>query len=82
MSNLTFVRVVSSDPIKDREHIQKIISLYADDDFKEMKCQADVYGNSFFFDLWRFLDEQNYRSVLNKYMIFVQITLQYHKQYT
>jgi hypothetical protein len=81
MNNMIVVRVISSNPIKDKELLKEIINCYASDDFEKMIYSIDDYGKSFFFDLWRFLDEQTYRSVLNKYMIFVQITLQYHKEY-
>lgn len=79
---MTYILLKSTNDVKDVGQLRDIIQLYSDDKFEEMIVAADKYGKSFFFDLWRFLDAQTYRSVLNKYMIFVQITLQYHKDYT
>jgi hypothetical protein len=72
----------STKEIKSRQLINDIIQDYHNDKFRSMKKYINFYGSEIFFtDLWSFMNEQTYRDILNKYLLFVGITLQYHKNY-
>jgi len=68
--------------IKSEDEIRSIIACYTSDNFEEMKRQINQYNARIFFsDLWRFLERQTWRDILNKYIYHVGITLQYWKTY-
>ena len=72
----------SADPIKDSTMILQIIGMHGMDHHDEMINAINEYGTDrFFFDLWRYLDGRRYRDIINKYITFIDITLQYHKRY-
>lgn len=72
-----------SKKIADLPMIQETINLYHQGLFPEMKGFIMEYGeHEFFQDLFQYLDSEEWRRPLNKYMIFVGITIQYFKIYT
>ena len=76
METLMIVRSRCNRPVKDETEIRMIIALNCKDRFPQMIEAIDSYGaKKFFPDLWTFLESQTYRSVLNKYLLFVNIKI-------
>jgi len=74
--------IYSVSTIKDSTKILQIIAMHCQSHWPEMINAINEYGtDAFFFDLWRYLDTRTYRDILNKYLTFIDITLQYHKRY-
>ena len=69
--------------IADQYLIKEAIYLYESGKFPEMKGIIMEYGeHDFFQDLYQYLDSEEFRRPINKYMIFVGLTIQYFKIYT
>lgn len=82
-SNTIMIKKVESvRPIKDEAILKEVITFYHRDQFLYMKKYINGYKADYFFrDLWEFLSNYPARHALNKYLLFVGITLQYHKEY-
>jgi hypothetical protein len=72
------VKAEIKEPLPWEVSIREIIKHYSSDEFGSMKEKINVYGKAeFFTDLWTFLERQTWRDVLNKYLFYVRISLQY-----
>jgi len=82
MTNETLIKVgrLSNIIIVDQEFIKEAINCYFRGQFKAMECIILEYGEKdFFTDLYQYMESEDWRRPLNKYMIYVGITIQFFK---
>jgi hypothetical protein len=69
--------------ISDLYMVNEVINAYHEGKFEAMKGLILEYGEQkFFTDLYQHLDTEFWRNPLNKYLVYVGITIQFFKIYT